>query len=193
MEPEVGEHRDQLLAGLSGRVLEIGAGNGINFGHYPATVDEVVALEPEPYMRTRAEQAATTARARVTVVAGVAEKLSFAADSFDAVVTCLVLCSVTDPERVISEAARVLRPGGELRFLEHVKSSRPNKARLQGLADRSGIWPRLGGGCHSARDTLACVEAAGFQVQSSTRFDVGPAWAITNPHVLGSAVSPDRP
>jgi ubiquinone/menaquinone biosynthesis C-methylase UbiE len=190
MEPQVGRHRDELLAGLSGRVLEIGAGTGINFGHYPATVEEVVALEPEPYMRAKAEAAAGAATMRVSVEPGLAEELGFADHSFDAAVVCLVLCSVNAPARVISELARVLKPGGELRFFEHVRSSRSRKARLQTLADGSGIWPRLGGGCHAGRDAVGSIEAGGFRVQRADRFDVGPGWAITNPHVLGIALAP---
>lgn len=188
MEPELGPRRDQLLAGLSGRVLEIGAGNGINFGHYPDSVQEVVAAEPEPYLRAQAERAAEAAAVPVSVQAGTAERLSFEAKSFDAAVACLVLCSVSSPRQVLSELARVLKPGGELRFFEHVRSSRPGKARLQALADRSGIWPCIGGGCHSGRDAQGMIEAAGFQVRQIDRFDVPPGWAMTNPHVLGAAI-----
>jgi ubiquinone/menaquinone biosynthesis C-methylase UbiE len=190
MEPELGPRRDQLLSGLSGRVLEIGAGNGINFAHYPASVEAVVAVEPEPYLRAKAERAADAAAVRVTVQSGTAEELAFEARSFDAVVACLVLCSVTSPRQVLSELARVLKPGGELRFFEHVRSSRPGKARLQKLADRSGFWPRVGGGCHSGRDAAGMIEAAGFRIQECDRFDVPPSWAVTNPHVLGAAVLP---
>jgi ubiquinone/menaquinone biosynthesis C-methylase UbiE len=187
MEPEVGPRRDQLLSGLTGRVLEIGAGTGINFAHYPDTVAEVLALEPEPYMRGKAEQAAQTSMLRVTVQPGTAEELDFPADSFDAAVACLVLCSVASTRRSLAELARVVKPGGELRFFEHVRSLRPGKARLQRLADGSSIWPRIGGGCHAARDTLREIEAAGFTVERTERFDVGPSWTITNPHVLGIA------
>jgi ubiquinone/menaquinone biosynthesis C-methylase UbiE len=190
MEPELGPRRDRLLSGLHGRVLEIGTGNGINFSHYPTSVEEVVALEPEPYMRAKAERAAAAATIRVTVQGGTAEELAFEEQSFDAAVACLVLCSVSSPKQVLSELGRVLRPGGELRFFEHVRSSRPGKARLQHLADRSGIWPRFGGGCHSGRDTPAMIEAAGFEIQDLDRFDIAPSWTITNPHVLGTATLP---
>lgn len=190
MEPELGPRRDQLLSGLRGHVLEIGAGNGMNFGHYPDSVEEVVAVEPEPYMRAKADEAAEAAATRVTVQAGRAEELPFEARSFDAAVVCLVLCSVSAPGRVLAELARVLKPGAELRFFEHVRSSRPGKARLQNLADRSGIWPRIGGGCHSGRDALGAIEGAGFQIQRIDHFDVPPGWAMTNPHILGAAILP---
>ncbi|MDW5597466.1 class I SAM-dependent methyltransferase [Conexibacter stalactiti] len=187
LEKEIGAHREELLAGLSGRVVELGAGNGMNFGHYPATVAEVVALEPEPYLRERAEQAAQRARVPVTVRDATADTLPFADGEFDVAIASLVLCSVPDPARALAELRRVLKPGGELRFLEHVRSARPRKARIQRRLDSSGIWPRLGGGCHCARDTVAAIGAAGFDVERVRDLDVGPSWAHTNPHVIGAA------
>jgi ubiquinone/menaquinone biosynthesis C-methylase UbiE len=190
MEREVGEHRDELLARLSGRVLEIGAGNGMNFPHYPPAVDEVVALEPEAYLRERAEQAAREAPVRVSVGDAAAYPLPLEPPSFDAAVASLVLCTVPDQAKALAELRRVLKPGGELRFMEHVRSDHPRKARLQQRLDRSGVWPRLGGGCHCARDTVTAIEAAGFRLERVRRFDLGPAWMHTNPHVLGVARLP---
>jgi len=188
MEPEVGRHRDELVAGLSGRVIELGPGNGINFHRYPTTVEQVVAVEPEPYLRAKAERAARTAPVPVELRPGVAEELDLPDSSFDAAVVSLVLCTVPDQSRALRELRRVLKPGGELRFFEHVRSPGAGKARVQALADASRIWPCVGGGCHSARDTLAAIAGAGFVIQHSRSFAVGPAWLITNPHVLGSAV-----
>ena len=190
MEREAGRYRDEMLAGLTGRVLEVGAGNGLNFGHYPATVDEVVALEPEPYLRERAEAAARDVAVTVTVRDGVAHPLPVQDDGFDAAVTSLVLCTVPDPAYAIAELRRVLRPGGEVRFFEHVRSSRARKARLQDALDDSGIWPLLIGGCHSARDTLAAFERAGFTIAHARRVEVGPVANPANPHVVGAAVAP---
>lgn len=187
MEREVGPRRDELLAGLSGRVVEIGPGNGINFQHYPATVEEVVAIEPEPYLRAKAVQAAASAPVPVRVRPGVAGQLDLPDGSFDAAVACQVLCTVADLPTALGELRRVLAPGGELRFFEHVRAEAPAKARIQRGLDRARVWPLLGGGCHCSRDTLAAVGAAGFTIQSSRKIDVGPAWTITNPHVLGSA------
>jgi SAM-dependent methyltransferase len=187
MERDVGEQRDELLAGLSGRVVEIGAGNGMNFAHYPSRVEEVVALEPEAYLREKAEQAARAAPVRVTVGEAAAYPLPLAAGSLDAAVASLVLCTVPDPASALAELRRVLTPGGELRFMEHVRSERPRKARLQERLDRWGVWPRLGGGCHCARDTLTAIETAGFRVERVRRFSLGPGWLMTNPHVLGVA------
>jgi ubiquinone/menaquinone biosynthesis C-methylase UbiE len=187
MERELGEYRDELLAGLSGRVLEIGAGNGMNFRHYPASVDEVVALEPEAYLRSKAEEAARAAPFQVDVRAGVAGALPLEDASVDAVVASLVLCSVTDPPAALSEFARVLKPGGELRFLEHVRSQRPRMARVQGVFDRTGLWPRMIGGCHCARDTAGSIRAAGFEIERMREFGIGPSFVLTHPHVLGTA------
>lgn len=187
MERDLGVHRDRLLAGLSGRVLEIGPGNGVSFGHYPETVGEVVALEPEPYLRDKAQQAAGCARVPVRVIDGVASRLPFAPSTFDAAVVSLVLCSVPDPGIALGELRRVLRDGGELRFFEHVRADTPSKARTQALLDRTGIWPLLGGGCHCSRRTTAAIAAAGFSVLDLETIAFGPSWWITNPHVRGAA------
>lgn len=187
MERDVGEHRQEMLAGLSGRVVEVGAGNGMNFAHYPATVDEVLALEPEAYLRAKAERAAIRAAVDVTVQAGVADALPFGAAMFDAAVSSLVLCSVSDPAAALAEMRRVLKPGGELRFMEHVRSAHPGKARVQRWSDRSGLWPRVAGGCHCDRDTVAEITAAGFQIAQVGRYEIGPSWILTNPHVRGVA------
>ncbi|MBA3300328.1 MAG: class I SAM-dependent methyltransferase [Thermoleophilaceae bacterium] len=189
MERELGERRGLLLEGLSGRVLEVGAGNGMNFGHYPPAVEEVVAIEPEAHLRRKATVAAARAAAPVTVREGVADRLPGPDSRFDAVVLSLVLCSVPDPARALAEAARVLRPGGELRFMEHVLAESPRVARAQRWLDRTGTWPRLAGGCHCARETRAAIERAGFGVESCKPFDLGPRFSPTRPHVLGIARS----
>jgi ubiquinone/menaquinone biosynthesis C-methylase UbiE len=180
------EHRRELLAGLQGRVLELGAGNGLNFPHYPATVTEVVAVEPEDYLRARAEGAAQTAPVRVTVVDAVADQLPFLDGSFDAAVAALVLCSVPDQANALRELRRVLRPGGELRFYEHVRPSNPRTAAVWQRADDWNIYPRISGGCHAARDTERAIRDAGFAVERCRRFPFkgGP---VSAPHILGLA------
>jgi ubiquinone/menaquinone biosynthesis C-methylase UbiE len=183
------EHRARLLRDIGGRVLEIGAGTGSNLPHYPAAVTEVVAVEPEPRLRAEVEEAARGVAFRVTTVDAVADRLPLADGSVDAVVTTLVLCSVPDQAAALAEARRVLTPGGRLYFWEHVRSDRPRLARLQRLVDAT-VWPLLGGGCHTARDTVAAIEAAGFTVERLERFrfpEEGPALPAS-PHVLGTAV-----
>src|SRR4051794_2879280 len=179
-------HRDELLAGLAGRVVEVGAGNGLNFAHYPAGVTEVVAVEPEPYLRARAREAAADAAVAVTVVDGIADALPAPDGAFDAAVASLVLCSVPDQASALREVRRVLRAGGELRFYEHVVAERPRAAAVMRALDRSGIWPRLAGGCHAARDTPSAIERAGFVVERMRRFQFA-AGPVAVPHVIGVA------
>jgi ubiquinone/menaquinone biosynthesis C-methylase UbiE len=188
MEKELGPRRRELLEGLSGRVVELGAGNGINFAHYPATVDEVIAIEPEPYMRAKAERAAQSAPVAVTVRPGIADAVELEDASVDAAVASLVLCSVPDQARALAELRRVVKPGGELRFLEHVRGRSSGKLRAQSAADRTRVWPLIAGGCHCSRDTVAAIRAVGFEVTQVRDLNVGPGWNITNPHVLGRAV-----
>ena len=184
------EHRRRTLAGLTGRVVEVGAGNGLNFAHYPDPVTEVVAVEPEPYLRERAEEAATAAPMPVEVTDAVAEELPFADGAFDAGVASLVLCTVRDPDRALAELHRVIRPGGELRFYEHVVAEQPLPARLMRIADAT-LWPLVAGGCHMARDTGAAIERAGFVLESGDRFtDRMTLLDPPKPHILGVARRP---
>jgi SAM-dependent methyltransferase len=179
--------RRQLLSSLSGRVIEVGAGLGTNFAYYPPDVEEVVAIEPEPYLRNLAERAAKDAQVRITVLDAPAEALPVEDDSFDAAVASLVLCSVADPERGVRELYRVIRPGGELRFNEHVRSSSTRVARAQKAADRLG-WPRVSGGCHLARDTEALMLTAGFQIEQLDSYSFGiPPLDPNKPHIIGVA------
>lgn len=187
LEREVGPLRDELVADLSGRVLELGAGNGINFSHYPTSVRAVVAVEPEPYLRVRAQRAADRAAVPVSVRAGLAGQLDLEPGSFDGVVCSLVLCSIEDQGGALRELHQALRPGGELRFLEHVRGE-GIKASVQRVMDGSHMWPGMAGGCHCSRDTVASLRAAGFEIKRLRSLSVGPAWMFTNPHVLGVAV-----
>jgi SAM-dependent methyltransferase len=182
------EHRRRLLDGLHGIVVELGAGHGLNFPHYPTGVTEVIAIEPEPTLRARATEAASSAPVPVRVLGGVADHLPLDDQSVDAAVATLVLCSVPDPDRALAELRRVLRPGGELRFYEHVIPNCQPKRLLLQAADHSGLWPRIAGGCHPARDTGAAIEHAGFDVERSERIMFAAArFEPSIPHILGVA------
>jgi ubiquinone/menaquinone biosynthesis C-methylase UbiE len=184
------EHRRALLAGLAGRVVEVGAGSGLNFAHYPPAVTELLAVEPEPYLRALAETAAQQAAIPICVVDGTADALPSPDAGMDAAVASLVLCSVPDQARALAELRRVLRPGGELRFFEHIQADTAGLARAQRLADV--IWPIFVGGCHTGRDTLTAITTAGFRLISTHRFRFPDSRlpSPAAPHVLGVARRP---
>jgi SAM-dependent methyltransferase len=186
-------YRAELLDGATGRVIEVGAGNGLNFAHYPTNVSRVLAVEPEPRLRASAARAAATAPVPIEVVAGVADHLPADDGAFDMGVASLVLCTVPDPDAALAELRRVIRPGGELRFYEHVVSHRRGAALLERALDAT-LYPPLAGGCHLARDTAAAIERAGFRIERSRRFSFGPsAIGPQIAHVVGTARRPDQP
>lgn len=165
--------RTENLAGLSGRVLEVGAGTGTNFALYPETVTEVVALEPETRLVPKAREAAAGASVPVSVIASTVEALG-EVQPFDAVVCSLVLCSVEDPEAVLRQLNSILKPGGELRYFEHVASA-GWRGTMQRLADVT-LWPRIAGNCHTHRHTERAITGAGFTVDTTRHQMTFPAW-----------------
>ncbi len=177
------------LAGLTGRVLEVGAGTGTNFAHYPAGVTEVIALEPERRLAEVARDAAAAAPVPVIVSTAAIEEFG-AEESFDAVVCSLVLCSVDDPDSVVRQLYSMLTPGGELRYLEHVAGV-GLRATLQKVADAT-VWPRLLGNCHTHRNTEATIAAAGFSVDGSRREQTLPGWlpVPVSEFAIGRAIRP---
>jgi ubiquinone/menaquinone biosynthesis C-methylase UbiE len=182
------EHRRRLVEGLSGTVVELGAGHGLNFPHYPTTVTQVIAVEPEPTLRSQATSAAAGAPIPVQVLAGVADQLPLDDESVDAAVASLVLCSVPDQDHALAELRRVIRPGGELRFYEHViPNCQPKRLLLQAV-DHSGLWPKIAGGCHPARDTTAAIKRSGFEIQAIDRIMFAASRLEPSiPHILGTA------
>jgi SAM-dependent methyltransferase len=181
------ERRRQLLANATGRVVEVGAGTGLNFPHYPSEVTDVRAIEPDPYMFRRLVAAMNTASVPVKVRRAPVESMSIDIGSADTVVMSLVLCSVADMGVALAEARRALKHGGRLLFFEHVRAEEPRLARWQGRLGRP--WGLIAGGCHPDRDTLAAIEAQGFQVQDVERFDE-PGGMLAKPHIIGWAKKP---
>jgi ubiquinone/menaquinone biosynthesis C-methylase UbiE len=179
----MGGRRRRLLAGARGAVLEIGGGTGANLPHY-RDVDRVIVTEPDPFMRRRLVRKLADARVPVEVSAAGAEELPFPDGSFDTVVSTLVLCTVQYQESALDEVRRVLRPGGRLLFIEHVRAA-GSTARWQDRLEP--LWGWLHGGCHPNRDTVAAIEEAGFEIETFESFHPPVLLSSLTPHVQGSA------
>ena len=187
----LGEMRDELLSSASGRVLELGAGTGHNLEHYPTAVTELVMTEPDPHMARRLTEklAETPGMApKASVVEASAEDLPFDDDSFDTVVSTLVLCTVGDPHRALTEARRVLVEGGRLLYLEHVRSESHRLARWQNRLERP--WGFFAAGCHPNRDTGQLLADAGFWIDSLQNDELPKAPPIVRPLIRGVARRP---
>lgn len=182
--------RHDLLAGARGRVLELGAGTGVNLPHYPGTIEGLTMIEPDPHMtrRLREKLAAAGRTSEVTVIEAPAESLPFPDDFFDTAVVTLVLCTVPDQSAALEETARVLKPDGQLLFLEHVRSRNPSLAKWQDRLESP--WRFLGDGCHCNRDTVAAIAAAGFQLGEVERGTLPKAPPIVRPLASGAASKP---
>ncbi len=184
-----GERRERQVADLRGDVLEIGAGTGLNVPRY-RLARRLVALEPDHTYARRLRARGDAAGIPVEVVEGRAEDLPFAGASFDHVVTTLALCSVGDLDGSLREIWRVLRPGGSLRFLEHVRGEGAT-ARWQ---DRlTPLQRRIADGCHLNRDTAAAIERAGFCIEHLERFDLPAGIRLIRPAIQGTALKPPGP
>src|SRR5205823_14089780 len=157
-----GEHRRQLVEDAQGEVLEVGAGTGRNLRYYRRAV-RVVALEPHGGVRERAGRQPRRAAVPVEVIDGDGMALPFPDGSFDTVVFGFVLCTIPDPARALAEGRRVLRSGGQVRFLEHVRATDPKLARWQDRVNRPWGW--IGGGCRANQDTASMISEAGFATE----------------------------
>lgn len=175
---ELQAERYATISDATGETLEIGVGTGANFAHYPSTVTAVTAVEPSNGMNARARRARAQAAVPVRLIAGDGQSLPFANGSFDTVLALFVLCTIPDPDRTLSEARRVLKPGGSLLFLEHVSAPEPGIRRWQQRLEP--VWKRIGCGCHLTRDTEVNISTAGFEVTSIDRY-----WLAKAPRVVG--------
>jgi ubiquinone/menaquinone biosynthesis C-methylase UbiE len=179
-------HREALLVGASGRVLEIGAGTGANLGLYSSEVESLTVTEPESPMLKRLRRRVQEQAPAATVLCAPAEDLPFADGSFDTAVSTLVLCGVSDQPRALHELHRVLRPGGKLLFIEHVRSDEPGLARKQ---DRMNGLNHFLVGCDCNRTTLDSIQAAGFEVSQLERTTLAEAPAFVRPLIVGTATA----
>jgi ubiquinone/menaquinone biosynthesis C-methylase UbiE len=179
--------RRSLLEDAMGDVLEIGAGTGLNLPHYPPAVISLTLTEPERPLLPRIEDRARRHGRQALIIRAPAEELPFEDGSFDTAVTTLVLCGVDDQPRTLGELRRVLRPGGTLLFLEHVRSNDDSEARLQ---DRVNGFNRLVAGCDCNRRTLGTIEAAGFEVKRVEHGAIPKVPRFVRPLIIGAASAP---
>jgi ubiquinone/menaquinone biosynthesis C-methylase UbiE len=180
--------RRELLAGASGRTIDLGAGTGANLGLYPDAVTELVLVEPDRHMLRKLRAKLEEPGSDITAIQASAERLPFADSSFDTAVFTLVLCTAPNPDTALAEVARVLRPGGKLLFLEHVRSSDPRLARWQDRLEKP--WRFLGDGCHCNRDTAARIEASSLVLEHVEQDRLPKAPPLVKPLVRGSAALP---
>lgn len=177
--------RRELLARASGRTIDLGAGTGANLGLYPGAVTELVFAEPDPHMAKRLRHRLEESGSAAQLVEAPAEDLPFEDSSFDTAVFTLVLCTVPDPAAALAETARLLRPGGKLLFLEHVRSQRPRIARWQDRLEKP--WRFFGDGCHCNRDTVATLESSPLTLETVGRGEMPKSPPIVRPLVHGTA------
>ncbi|MDX6609012.1 MAG: hypothetical protein QOF85_937 [Solirubrobacterales bacterium] len=180
------EMRRKVLAAASGRTIDIGAGTGVNRELYPEAVTKLVLAEPDPHMLKKLRAKLGKGR-EAEVVQASAQSLPFEDGSFDTAVFTLVLCTVPDPRAALAEAARILKPGGKLLFIEHVRSRHPGLARWQDRLEKP--WRFLGDGCHCNRDTVGAIEASTLELKWVERGRLPRAVPIVRPLVSGTAVA----
>lgn len=179
--------RRSLLAAAAGHVLEIGGGTGANLTIYGAEVESLTITEPEPPMVRRLERRVREQASLAKVLRAPAEDLPFEDDTFDVAVSTLVLCGVSDQPRALRQLRRVLRPGGQLLFIEHVRSGDPRLARRQ---DRMNPVNRLLVCCDCNRPTLTSIQEAGFTVTRVEHLTWQKVPSFASPLIVGSAVAP---
>ena len=178
------DRRREVLAAAKGRTIDIGAGTGANLGLFPEGA-EVVMAEPDPHMLKRLRRKVSESGADIELVEAGAERLPFEDDSFDTAVFTLVLCTVPDPKAALAEAARVLKPGGQLLFVEHVRAQDEGLARWQDRLETP--WRLFGDGCHCNRDTVAGIEASPLTLESVNRGELPKSPPLTKPLAWGRA------
>jgi SAM-dependent methyltransferase len=197
----LGAMRAELLTEARGRVIEIGAGTGVNVDLYGAEIEDLTLVEPDPHMAARLRERVEARSPGLTaidswrlaegvpparMVRAPAESLPFDDDTFDTAVATLVLCTIPDPVAAIAELARVLKPAGRLLFIEHVRSDDPDRARWQDRLEKP--WRFMADGCHCNRDTEANLRGSAFRVETVEHGKMPKAMPIVRPLIRGTAV-----
>jgi SAM-dependent methyltransferase len=182
------EKRAEMLAPAYGRTVELGTGTGLNLAHYPDSVTELVLTEPYPHMVTKLEEKVRNYPKRVQLTVAGAEKLPFEDGSFDTVAAAMIMCTVRDPDVVLAEIERVLKPGGQYLFLEHVRNSDPRIARKQDLIQLGWYW--FGNECHCNRPTVETLQGSSLVIKELKHDKMPGAWKFIEAMVIGRAVRP---
>ncbi|MGZ8667725.1 MAG: class I SAM-dependent methyltransferase [Solirubrobacterales bacterium] len=182
------EVRREVLSAATGRTVDLGAGTGVNAELFGDAIDELVLVEPDPHMAVRLRRRVAASGGEAEIVQAPAERLPFEDASFDTAVFTLVLCTVPDPAAALAETARILRPGGRMLFVEHVRSEDPRRARWQDRLERP--WGVFANGCHPNRDTVALIEASALELEEVESGRLPKSIPIVRPMVRGAALRP---
>jgi ubiquinone/menaquinone biosynthesis C-methylase UbiE len=182
------EMRRQVLSEAQGRTIDIGAGTGANLDLYPAAITDLVLTEPDPHMLKQLRVKVAESGVDAEAIDAPAEMLPFPDSSFDTAVFTLVLCTAPNPQAALAETARILKPGGRLLFLEHVRAEDPGLARWQDRLEKP--WRFIGDGCHCNRDTVASIEASPLELERAEHGKLPKAPPIVRPLVHGYASLP---
>ncbi|MBE8523091.1 class I SAM-dependent methyltransferase [Amycolatopsis sp. H6(2020)] len=185
------EKRAEMLAPAYGKTIELGTGTGLNLLHYPDAVTDLVLTEPYPPMVAKLEEKVRDYPKRVQLTVAGAEKLPFDDGTFDTVAAAMILCTVRDPDVVLAEIERVLKPGGQYLFLEHVRNPDPKVARKQDIIQKGWYW--FGNECHCNRPTLDTLSKSSLEIVEIKETKMPGAWEFIEAMAIGRAVRQDKP
>jgi SAM-dependent methyltransferase len=182
------EKRAEFLVPAYGKTVELGTGTGLNLPHYPPTVTELILTEPYPHMVTKLEEKIRHDPRRIQLTVAGAEKLPFEDGSIDTVAAAMILCTVPDPDPVLAEIERVLKPGGQYLFLEHVRNPNPRVAKKQDIIQKGWYW--FGNECHCNRPTVETLRGSSLEIDNLVETKMPGAWEFIEAMVIGRAVRP---
>ncbi|WP_019818747.1 class I SAM-dependent methyltransferase [Saccharomonospora saliphila] len=183
------EKRAEMLRPAYGKTVEIGTGTGLNLPHFPDTISELILTEPYPHMVTKLEEKVRDHPRRIQVTVAGAERLPFPDASIDTVAAAMILCTVPDPDVALAEIQRVLKPGGQYLFLEHVRNSDPRIAKKQDIIQKG--WYLFGNECHCNRPTIETLRSSSLEIKELKEDKMPGAWEFIEAMVIGRAVRPE--